>query len=168
MNSLEELANEIERWANENSIDIFKGYLSAIENPNYITIFWDEKRDNNVINYLTIGKNNNIKILTVYYYVYTISEFEELKDIYEELIRNKATSRETKQSSRDILKNIESLDEYDDKIYMIDIKYQIHNNIYCFNIESDWYPVYNMLSDIQEAINSEEEEGSNSEEEEDE
>jgi hypothetical protein len=166
MNNLEELANEIERWANENSIDIFKGYLSAIENPNYITIFWDEKRDNNVINYLTIGKNNNIKILHVKYEIYSISEFEELKGIYEELIRNKASSRDVKQTSRDILKNIDSLDDYDGKIYIVDIKYQIQNNIYCFNIESDWYPVYNMLSDLQEAINSEEEE--NLEEEEDE
>jgi hypothetical protein len=166
MNNLEELANEIERWANENSIDIFKGLLTASENPNYITIYWDREKDDNIINYLTIGKNNNIKILHMKYEIYSISEFEELKEIYEELIRNKATTREVKQTSRDIIKNIESLDEQDGRIYIIDVKFQVHNTIYGYNIPSDWYPVYNMLSDLQEAINSEEEE--NLEEEEDE
>ena len=49
-------------------------------------------------------------------------------------------------------------------LYRIDIKYQIQNNIYCFNIESDWYPFYNKLSDLQESLNSEDDEETEDEE----
>jgi hypothetical protein len=166
VSNLEKIVSDVKRWANENSIDIFYGFLSATDKPHYITIFWDEKKDDDVINYLLIGRSNNIKILHLSYDIYNKGEFEELKNIYEDLIRNKATTREVKQNSREIIKNIESLDERDGKIYIIDIKYQIQNNLYCFNIESDWYTIYNMLSELQEEINSEEDEDTEDEEDE--
>ena len=147
-----------EDFAKTNGMDIFKGLIDIDPGSQFLSISWDDGEEDGIEPFLRIAKNNSVTLLYTYVDMYSKNEFAKLRDSYNILLQNKSTARDLKDSFREALAKLESLDEYDNKALSIDFSFILENRVHTYTATSDWIDIYDEVRADLDSMEEDEEE----------
>jgi hypothetical protein len=148
----------VEDFAKTNGMDIFKGMIDIDPGSQFLSITWDDAGEDGIEPFLQIAKNNSIKLLYIFVDIYSKDEFAKLRDSYNILLQNKSTAKDLKDSFREALAKLESLDEYDKKALSTDFSFIIENRVHTYTATSDWIDIYDEVRADLDSMEEDEEE----------
>ncbi len=153
----DQIVQTVHEFCGANGMDLFKGSVIPDNSSGFLTITWNEEESNDIESFLRIAKNHSVKILYISKDLYSKDEFAKLRDSFQILIQNKSTAKDLKESFRESLSRLESLDEYDSKILSVDFSYVIDNRIHTYTSNAIWIDTYDELMGDLLALEEEEE-----------
>ena len=149
---LEKIYQVALEWAKGNGLSIFKGVLPEGNDSAFINTYWDIDEDDSIENFLDIAKSTNIKIIYVGKTYYDKYELDEARNSLDEMIRDRTTDKEGRESCSQILKKIESLDRYNGQLRSIDISFVADKVVHSYVANAGWNTVYTEIQSFWEEV----------------
>lgn len=145
---LETLRQEVQAHLDGTGLAVFHGYHSMLESLNQVS--WDTERHPDFREFVKAADKAGAKIITFYHRAFSLDQIDAALDQLEET----DFSREEKRSLESRLRQLQA---YEGFTCSVELSFCVENQVYLFEVHTDWYETLNdILAELDVAVEEEE------------